>query len=197
MRRSEGGATEPTRFPWLWLLPGVLVVAGLLVWGIVVYPDLPARVPQHFGSDGVDNWADKSVASVFLPVLVPAGSLVVLSATALGTLRVTPTSELAPGQRVSSLVNRPSTREGARRIAQVQLFLGCCVGLSVAGGCTAMWSTDPARAADRTMGTLVLVLTPMVLGVVATLVTALRDRKQASATGRCDPGAPSRSTGRG
>ncbi|MEU2081952.1 DUF1648 domain-containing protein [Streptomyces albus] len=186
MHREGQQKAEDTRFPWLWLLPGFLVVLGLVVWGIVVYPDLPDRVPQHFGSDGVDQYADKSVFSVFLPVLVPAGLLVVMAGTAYATLRMTPGSELPPGRSVSPFVNRPATRAGARRLARAQLFLAFCVGLTMAGACTAMWSTDPQHE-TATSQLLVLVLAPMAVGVGAVLLTALRDRAAPAAGRRGGP----------
>ncbi|MEU5836791.1 DUF1648 domain-containing protein [Streptomyces diacarni] len=165
------------RFPWLWLVPGVLVLAVLAVWGVLVYPDLPARVPQHFGSDGVDAYADKSVGSAFVPVFVQLGVLVVMSATTLLTVRITPESALPPHRRTAGLVNRPSTAEGARQVARAQLFLAFCVGLGMLATCRVMWSTTPQQEArDSATSTLVLTLLPIALGTLAVLVTALRDR---------------------
>ncbi|MGI5351571.1 DUF1648 domain-containing protein [Streptomyces sp. CA-250714] len=173
---GDGQAAGGAGFPWLWLLPGLLVLAGLLLWGIVAYPDLPAKVPQHLGSDGIDRYADKSVGSVFVPVFVHAGALALLAGTACATLRITPLSELPPEQRGSSLVNRPKTREGARRVARAQLFLACCLGLTLAVVCRVMWSTAPQAKDGPQTGTLVLALLPVALGTLAVLWTALQDR---------------------
>ncbi|MBO8188329.1 DUF1648 domain-containing protein [Streptomyces spirodelae] len=171
-RRADGGAD----FPWLWLAPGLLILVGLLVWGVVVYPDLPAKVPQHIGSDGVDRYGDKSVGTVFLPVFVHAGTLALLAGTAYATLRMTPTSELGAEQRTSSLVNRPRDRASARRIARLLLILGFCLGLTMTVTCTVMWSTTPPKQGEELTGKLVLALLPVALGTLALLVTALRDR---------------------
>ncbi|WP_307865823.1 DUF1648 domain-containing protein [Streptomyces smyrnaeus] len=173
---SGSRAAARPAFPWLWLIPGLLVLGGLLLWGIMVYPHLPEKVPQHFGSDGVDRYAGKSVASVFVPVFVHAGALALLAGTAFGTLRITPLSELPPGRQASSLVNRPKTAEGARRVARAQLFLGFCLGLTLAVACTVMWSTAPQKQGQQPTGTLVLALLPVALGTLAVVVTALRDR---------------------
>lgn len=171
MRERAGGG-----FPWAWLAAGFLVLVGLTLWGIVVYPSLPDRVPRHMGGGGVDEWADKSVGSVFLPVFVYAGVLAVLAGTTAATLRVRPSSELAPGERVSSLVNRPRTRAGALLTARAQLFLACCVGLGIAGACTAMWSTTPEEG-NGTALTLALTLAPIALGTLAVVATAVKDNR--------------------
>ncbi|NSC20992.1 DUF1648 domain-containing protein [Streptomyces albus subsp. chlorinus] len=178
---NGGRGPRGTAFPWVWLVPGLLTLAGLVAWGIVVYPRLPPQVPQHFGSDGVDAYADKSVGSVFLPVLVHAGALALVAGTAYATLRVTPASELGPGRRAFGLVNRPSTREGARRIAKAQLFLGFCLGLTMAGSCKLMWDTAPHRRGAATAGPLVLVLAPLAVGTLAVLGAALWDRRSVPA----------------
>ncbi|MDJ1133108.1 DUF1648 domain-containing protein [Streptomyces iconiensis] len=168
-----GGANG--RFPWGWLAAGLVILAGLTVWGVVAYPDLPDRVPQHMGSGGVDEWADKTVGSVFLPVFVYAGTLAVMAATTVLTLRVRPTSELAPGEQVSSLINRPSTPAGALLLARAQMLLACGVGAGLAGACTAMWSTTPQKDADSPW-TLPLTLAPIALGTFAVLGAALKDK---------------------
>ncbi|WP_326691273.1 MULTISPECIES: DUF1648 domain-containing protein [unclassified Streptomyces] len=175
---AQGHEEGRAGFPWLWLAPGILVLAGLTVWGIMVYPQLPGRVPQHLGSDGVDSYAAKSVGSVFVPVFLHAGVLAVMSATALLTLRVRPESELAPGERVSSLVNRPRTRRGARRAAKAQLFLACCVGMGLAVACTLMWRTDPlGEQGENVTLPLLLTMLPLLAGTLAVLATAVLDRR--------------------
>ncbi|MEW2223141.1 DUF1648 domain-containing protein [Streptomyces sp. NPDC006990] len=180
----RGGAA----FPWGWLVPGVLLVVGLLVWGIVVYPRLPQQVPQHFGSDGVDRYADKSVGAVFLPVLVHAGALALLTGTAFATLRITPVRDLPPGRRTSSLVNRPQTAQGALGLARAQLFLGCCLGVTVAVACSLMWAVEPPAEGEPRTGTLLLALLPSALGTAAVLAAAFRDRRPGDARAT-EPGA--------
>lgn len=59
-------------------LPLVLAVA-MVVIGAVLYPSLPSRIPVHWGLTGaIDRWAPKSVASVFLPVLITLGLYLLL-----------------------------------------------------------------------------------------------------------------------
>ncbi|SER30677.1 DUF1648 domain-containing protein [Streptomyces qinglanensis] len=176
----NGDAPGGARFPWWWLAPGVLVLAGLLVWGIAVYPRLPPQVPQHFGSDGVDRYAEKSVGTVFLPVLVHAGVLALLAGTASATLRITPVRDLPPGRQTSSLVNRPQTARGALRLARAQLFLGCCLGMTIAVACSLMWAVEPPAEGEPRTGALLLALLPSALGTAAVLAAAFRDRRQGS-----------------
>ncbi|MEU7314619.1 DUF1648 domain-containing protein [Streptomyces sp. NPDC007083] len=176
----SGGAPGGAGFPWRWLVPGVLVLAGLLVWGIMVYPRLPHQVPQHFGSSGVDRYGDKSVGTVFLPVLVYAGALALLAGTAFATLRITPVRELPPGRPTSSLVNRPQTAQGALGLARAQLFLGCCLGVTIAVACSLMWAVEPPAEGEPRTGTLLLALLPSALGTAAVLAAAFRDRRQGS-----------------
>jgi uncharacterized membrane protein len=159
-------------YPWAWLWPGVAVLAGLTAWGLAVYPDLPARVPQHLGADGVDAWADKSVGSVFTPVFVHAGLLLLLAVTAAAVLRVRPHDELSPGETTSPFVNRPATRVQAVRTARAVLAFGTCAGLSLAVACTVMWRTGPAP--DPPGRLLAAALLPAAAGTAGLLVAALR-----------------------
>ncbi len=123
----------------LWLLPSVVLLIALAVWGIVRYPRLPDRIPQHIGIGGVDAWTDRSVGVAFLLVFVYAGVTVLMTACAELTLRVTPRSELpelpdeaasfAIGPVSSGFLNRPASRAGAHRIARALLLLNACVGI--------------------------------------------------------------------
>ncbi|MFD8546080.1 hypothetical protein [Streptomyces sp. NPDC059649] len=91
----------------------------MVLWGIVRYPHLPSRIPQHIGTDEVDAWADWSIGSAFVLVFVYVGVTVLLTACAELTLRVTPHAELpkeaAPfgNGLVRSSLNRPRTRASA------------------------------------------------------------------------------------
>jgi len=162
-------------FPWGWLLPSLAVLLGLTAWGAGVYPHLPDRVPRHLGPGGVDAWTEKSVGAVFLPVLVHAGVTVLLAALSAALLRLRPLSELPPHRR-TGLVNRPSTRASAVRIARATLFLGFCLGLSTAATCAVMWRTGPDPDVPGPLYAAALV--PGVLGLVPLLVAAFRDRRE-------------------
>ena len=68
--------------------PLPLAIAGMLIVvlfaaSIAVYPELPARIPQHFGFDGrPDRWVERSlVAWLLLPIiaLMVSGFVVVIA----------------------------------------------------------------------------------------------------------------------
>ncbi|MCC9742274.1 DUF1648 domain-containing protein [Streptomyces sp. MNU89] len=170
------------RFPWLWLLPGLVVLLGTTIWGIAVYSGLPERLPQHFGPDGVDAWAEKSVAAAFVPVFVQAGVMVTMAGTAAAILRVRTREEAAaagPGSAWASLVNRPGSRASALRVAKATLFLGFCTGLTTAAACAVMWR--PEARTDVPVLLLPAALLPVLAGTAVLIVVAVRDR---SAGGR-------------
>jgi uncharacterized membrane protein len=47
------------------------LIAALFIVSVVVYGELPARIPQHFGIDGTpDRWVDRSIVSwLLLPII--------------------------------------------------------------------------------------------------------------------------------
>ena len=58
---------ETAQFPWVYAVPGLLVLIALFVIGILYYPSIPSIFPTHFGSNGVPNqYSAKSIGSVFL-----------------------------------------------------------------------------------------------------------------------------------
>ena len=58
-----------------WLLLAALWVASALAW-----PDLPARIPSHFGASGrADRWVDTSYLSWFGPPLITTGAVLMNS----------------------------------------------------------------------------------------------------------------------
>ncbi|GAB2826541.1 DUF1648 domain-containing protein [Streptomyces daliensis] len=185
---DRGTGEARAAFPWLWLLPGLALLVALTVWGVVVYPHLPDRVPQHFGSEGVSRFAAKSVGSVFLPVFAQAGVLLVMATVSYGVLSMRPESEMVPGEPRSALVNRPATREGAVRSAKATLFLGFCIGLTLVAACAVMWQTGPWQ--DPPGWYPVLVTAPSLLGAVPVVVVALRDKWRASHAPRPSSSAP-------
>jgi uncharacterized membrane protein len=76
------------RFPWSWALPPIVVTVATAIVGVIRYPRLPARIPVHFGLDGVaDRTVRTTVLAAFLPVLVQAVVTVVLIVTARLTMR--------------------------------------------------------------------------------------------------------------
>ncbi|MEU9497827.1 DUF1648 domain-containing protein [Streptomyces sp. NPDC048196] len=166
----------------LWQLPNAALLVAMSLWGIVRYPQLPHRIPQHFGVDGVDAWTNRSIGSAFGPVFVFIGATVLLTACAELTLRVTPQSELpddatapfAPALARASL-NRPRTRASALWIARALLVLNTCTGISLAIGCGVLWRSTPEQQVPRWLFTTMIV--PLLIGTALTVASAVRDRK--------------------
>ncbi|WP_069811989.1 DUF1648 domain-containing protein [Streptomyces sp. TP-A0874] len=164
--------------PWRWLLPSLLLLLGLGVWGASVYPELPEQVPQRITAGGaVDEYATRSVGSVFLPVFVYAGVTAVLIATSIGMAGMRTEEELPPGEGLTGLVNRPADRTAVRRMAKALLLLNFCVGLTIAVTCTATWRPG---GLDHVPGWfLAPVLAPSAVGTAVLLVVAVREQSRA------------------
>ncbi|MCI4336423.1 MAG: DUF5808 domain-containing protein [Thermoplasmata archaeon] len=63
-----------------WVLLPLAVWVGFLVWGIALYPSLPATLPIHFDASGAPNsFAMKSPLSVFAGSIVGAGVLAIFA----------------------------------------------------------------------------------------------------------------------
>ncbi|MFH9229721.1 DUF1648 domain-containing protein [Streptomyces lydicus] len=165
----------------LWLLPNAALLAALALWGIVRYPHLPARIPQHIDSDGVDAWTDRSIGSAFALVFVHVGVTVLLTAAAELTLRVTPQAELSEEAApfgyglVRSSLNRPRTRASALRTARALLVLNACTGVSLLIGSGVLWRSTADPEVPGWMFPAMLL--PLLAGTALTVLAAVRDRR--------------------
>ncbi|MFD7699976.1 DUF1648 domain-containing protein [Streptomyces caelestis] len=166
----------------LWLLPNVLLLAAMGVWGAIRYSHLPERIPKHIGVDGVDAWTDRSIGGAFVLVFVYAGVTVLMAGCAELTLRMTPRDELpdtgtpfAAGSS-SSVLNRPGSRASAHRIARALLLFDTCVGLTMLTGCAVLWRSTPDPDVPGWM--FAAMTTPLLAGTVLTVAAALADRKR-------------------
>ncbi|GAA2332931.1 DUF1648 domain-containing protein [Streptomyces kunmingensis] len=163
----------------LWLLPSVVLLAAMGVWGTVRYGDLPERIPEHIGTGGVDAWTDRSVGSAFLLVFLYAGVTVMMIAGAELSLRVTPRDELTKrgtpfGGASASLLNRPASRTAARRTARALLLFNACVGVSLLVSCGVLWRTTPDPDVPGWLP--VALIAPLVVGTAATVAAAVAGR---------------------
>lgn len=166
-----------------WVLPNVVLLAGMATWGVLRYPDLPGRIPKHIGPGGVDAWAQTSVGSALGLVFVFAGMTLLMVGCAELTLRVTPRGELRPDAApyavtpaAASLLNRPADRASARRLARSLLLLNACVGLSFLAGCWTLWRSVPD--ADVPPWVFAAMLLPLLAGIGATLAAAVADQRR-------------------
>ena len=176
---------QPPPFPWPWLLPMIVELAVMVVWGVVAYPRLPDRIPQHIGPDGVDAYSAKSVLAAFGPVFVFGALVVVLAGTALLVLRTRPREELAAGEGDSPFLNRPHTRRGAVATARATLVLGACLGVTFLLTCAVVWRPDGDADVPGWLAAGVVV--PSVVGAVPLVVATVRDARAGRALRRQRP----------
>ncbi|MFI9461036.1 DUF1648 domain-containing protein [Streptomyces xiamenensis] len=131
---------------WWWLAPSLLLLGGMLAWGLLRYPEIPDRVPQHIGPGGVDAWAGKSVGSVFLPVFLYAGLTAVMAGCAAAVVRSTPLDAMPAPQdrwaRASATTSgRPATAASARQLARALLMANALLGVALLPLCWVQWRT--------------------------------------------------------
>ncbi|MFF9349199.1 DUF1648 domain-containing protein [Streptomyces sp. NPDC014734] len=168
----------------LWLFPNLVLLAAMAVWGVVRYAHLPERIPRHIGSGGVDAWTGRSIGSAFALVFVYAAVTVLMTGCAELTLRVTPRDELpdtgADTRRfavgASSSLNRPGSRDSARRVARSLLLLNTLVGVSLLVGCGILWRSVPDPHVSPWL--FVAMTVPILVGTVLTVMAAMSDRKR-------------------
>ncbi|WMT50596.1 MAG: DUF1648 domain-containing protein [Ferroplasma sp.] len=61
------------KFPFIYALPGILIILIIFAIGIFYYPHIPSVFPTHFGANGQPNaYSTKTVLSVFLVPVIGA-----------------------------------------------------------------------------------------------------------------------------
>lgn len=178
MRSRKPGRSGPL---WSWLAPSLILLGAMAVWGVLRYPDLPDRVPQHIGPDGVDAWTATTVGTAFIPVFVYAGLTVVLAGSAVLSARITPRDEMpAPAERAggaaAALINRPASAASARRTARSLLIMNALFGVGLVPLCWLQWRTPETAAVPAWVmpGTLALFL----VGLVPVGAACVRDMSE-------------------
>jgi uncharacterized membrane protein len=160
--------TEPARFPWLWALPALLLLAVTVVAGIIRYPDMPATLVMHVDAHGVPNRVvPKSVGSAFATVAVQAGVTALIVAVTVLSFRARPDLDPAAPHRAAR-----QYRAFTLRTAKALLVLAACVNLSMLATAWQIWSGGGFS--------LLAVVLPIVLGAVVLLVVAVRTGQQGS-----------------
>lgn len=157
--------SDPPKFPWVWLLLPVLVVAASVVIGIIRYPDLPNPLPVHFDAAGNANrFEPKSVGSVFTVVFIQAGLTVLLSA--LAVLISRGPADVDPARPSSSV---RAHREFVARLGKGLVAMTTLVDLGLLASDWAIWS------GDRQSGALLpLTLGPILVGVALLVIIVLQ-----------------------
>lgn len=163
------------RFPWLWLVPSLVLLAAMTTWGAMAYPELPGTVPEHIGPSGVDAWSRESVGSAFVPVFLYGGTTVLVAGSAFAVARTEPENELSSAARTGA-VKRPSTRASAARQAKAVLVFNAALGTALLPLCAVQWRTT--RTAEIPWWSLPVFLVLTLAGLVPLLVVGLRDRAE-------------------
>lgn len=143
---------RPERFPWLWMVPALALLAVTIVIGIVRYPTLPPSLALHYNAYGnADRIVATSIRTAFAPVFIQAGVTVLILAVTLLAFRSTP--DLDPAAPASSA---RQYKGFVVRTAKAILLLAACVNLSLL---VAVWQTWN--------GAHTFVLTPVLVPILA------------------------------
>ena len=63
--------TTGKSFPFIYALPGIIIMLVIMVTGILYYSHIPAVFPTHFGENGLPNaYSSKTILSVFLVPII-------------------------------------------------------------------------------------------------------------------------------
>lgn len=181
---SEATTRDGRGGVWPWLAPSAVLLLAMTVWGVLRYPELPARVPEHIGPDGVDAWTAKTVWAAFVPVFVYAGVTAAVAGSAVLTLRITPRDEMpVPDGRWaaagSALTNRPASAASASRAARNLLVMNAVYGLAFLMLCWTMWRSDVTAALPGWL--LPVTLAVFAAGLVPVLVAWRQDAAERKA----------------
>lgn len=115
-----------------WLLLPIAVWIAFLVWGIVLYPGLPAMIPTHFNGNGVaDTYSAKTITTVFTGAYIGVAILLVLTALAAAITRAR--APLDPARPRSDAARQFQFRfQGVRGLLVFGAFVQATIGLSSA-----------------------------------------------------------------
>lgn len=145
----------PRPLPLAWNLLYVPVILATVVLTVALYPAMPDQIPMHAGLDGqVNSWADKSVMSASLPVVVQlffAGTLTGVHAGVLAS------------KKGGSGSRRVASQIAYGKFAQMETFvlLGTGLALTASMGLIVLASAELISLSDA--GVFISVITVAVL----------------------------------
>lgn len=152
--------------PWLPFLVTAAVCIGMLGWVMVALPDLPDRVPVHWGIDGrPDDWDEKSLGTVGMGPIVALGMTVLMALMAAIVPMMSPLPpDASPWRRVRQAGVDRGMRTALGWIAALTLLpmLPSTVEVLTAGAWRMPWWLMP------------LSLTLLMVGVMVALSAAIR-----------------------
>ena len=150
--------------PVWWYFASFAIIAIVVSVGAFIYPSLPEHLPMHWNAAGeITSWAPKNIWSVFGPLIIGLGVVILLLAAAI-TTRGLPTSG-------SSSETRPPNNTH-----MLQTILGLCavvVAVILSAITVQVWMAEPMGKGM----TVVFAVFPLVLlGVIVALVSVSRWR---------------------
>lgn len=162
------GETDP--FPWMYAVPGILILISIFITGIVDYQNIPSRFATHFNAGGVpDQYSTKSVGSVFAPGFMGAGITALLALFSYAVSR----SPL----RIDTTVNLAGLRAKIfrKRMSATMLAIPAFVNLTLMIASMQLW-----HLIDLGSYQIVLTLIPIIAMVAAVLHISLRTGQMGS-----------------
>jgi uncharacterized membrane protein len=161
--------TQPEHFPWLWVIPALLVLGVTVTAGMLRYPDMPAVLVQHYNRYGVaDRVGPKSVTSAFSLVFVQAGVTALILVLTLLAFRSRPAQDAA-----APVAAARRYRAYMPRMAKALLVMAACTNLSMFLTAWQIWDGTGAPSVG-------LAMLPVVVGLVVLIGIALRTGQNGS-----------------
>ncbi|GGG78858.1 DUF1648 domain-containing protein [Corynebacterium pelargi] len=113
---------------WLYLLCA-LIIGGAMAYVGMRWEDIPSPVPTHWGADGPDDFAPKSISAVFMGSFIFIGTIVlmvVVTGIATYAMKQNESEDHPIDRRLQSELNRVLT---AKMIAYISLALALVIAV--------------------------------------------------------------------
>ena len=158
---TRGNLSE---LPWIWYILSLFIIITGFIIALVEYPDLPDRIPTHFGFDmQPDAWSDKSLSAILQIPLINSGTLLIMWLT--GFMLIRAKRQIDPQKPELSFAQHSIYRRRIGNCAGV-MTLGLTAGLALMG----LYSIFPDLSLS--FGLLIFILfAPVVPLVVVSIVS--------------------------
>lgn len=153
--------SAPGPLPLVWNLLYLPIIIATVALTTALYPSMPDQIPLHAGMDGViDGWADKSLATVALPVLTQLFMATIMTAGHAGVI----------ASKRGGLRSRPVAGALAYgRFAQVQTASILALGLALTASMALIVLSEAQIIGVGEAGGLLCVVTLASVGVALAL----------------------------
>jgi uncharacterized membrane protein len=164
-------------FPFLWLIPSLALLGGMIVIGVLRYPVLPATIPVHFDLSGrPDGWVNK-MPGAFLPVFLALLETILFTALAWSLPRTR--LQLDPAEPD---VSRTTQRLLRHNWVRLLLVFAACGNAAFFLASLSSWGILPTSGTIAAVASLV----PLLLIAVVLVLFLLTQRSQAKASAPAD-----------